>query len=153
MRKTMFCAAMLLLAACGNEPANEAVDRAEDAWIRLPAVEGRPGAGYLTLNGGAEGDVLLAIDSPEAATIELHESRMEGGAMTMAPVETIEVPAGERVTLAPRGLHAMIYGLSPDISAGDTISLNLRFDSGRDLQIAAVTVAAGAESPFAATAE
>lgn len=144
---------MLLLVACGSEPAPEPVEPVEQAWIRLPAVEGRPGAAYLTLNGRAAGDVLVAVDSPEVATIELHESRMEDGGMTMRAVEAIEVPADGSVTLAPRGLHAMLFGLDPELRPGDTLPLNLRFDSGRDVQVEARIVGAGDPAPYAEPAQ
>lgn len=144
---------MMLLAACGSEPAPDPAEPVEDAWVRLPAVEGRPGAAYFTLNGGEAGDVLVAVDSPEVATVELHESRMDGRAMTMRPVASIEVPAGGSVTLAPRGLHAMLFGIAEGAEAGGTLPLNLRFDSGRDIQVAARVVGAGDASPYAEPAE
>lgn len=153
MRKLVLGISILLFAACGSEPEPEPVERVEQAWVRLPAAEGRPGAAYFTLNGGESGDVLLAVDSPHVATIELHESRTEGTAMAMRPVDAVEVPAGGSVALASRGLHAMLFGISEDVVAGGTLPLNLRFDSGRDVQVEAQVVGAGDESPFAATGE
>ncbi|MCA1749279.1 MAG: copper chaperone PCu(A)C [Sphingomonadales bacterium] len=144
---------MVLLAGCGSTAGDEAAEPVEEAWVRLPAVDGRPGAAYFTLNGGEAGDVLIAVDSPAAATVELHESRIEGEAMTMRPVEAIEVPADGSVTLAPRGLHAMLFGLASDLEPGGTLPLNLRFDSGRDVQVDARIVGAGDPAPFGEAAE
>lgn len=138
----------LLLSACGEAEETAAREPVEAAWVRLPAVEGRPAAGYFVLNGGEADDVLLAVESPRAGTIELHETRMEGGAMRMRPIMSVPVPAGETVAFEPGGRHAMLFGLDPEITPGTPLRLTLRFESGSDVEIEAATVAAGDEAPF-----
>ena len=74
--------ALLTLAACQkNEaaPAPAAEVSVTDAIIRLAPIEGRPSAAYFTLHGGKVPDRLEAVTSPRAATIDLHESKMQGG--------------------------------------------------------------------------
>lgn len=140
--------ASIALFACS--PAEEAApaEAVENAWVRLPAVDGRPAAAYFILNGREAGDTLLAIDSARVATVELHETTMEGGAMRMRPIMSADVPAGETVTFEPGGRHAMLFGVDPEITPGTPLSLNFRFDSGRDVSIDAVTIAAGDDAPF-----
>lgn len=142
--------ASIALFACS--PAEEAapVETVENAWVRLPAVDGRPAAAYFTLNGGEAGDTLLAVDSERVATIELHETTMEDGAMRMRPIMSADVPAGETVAFEPGGRHAMLFGIDPEITPGTPVSLNFRFDSGRDVSVDAVTIAAGGDAPFEA---
>lgn len=135
--------ALVLLAAC--QPAAEA--GAEDAWARLPAASGRPGAAYFTLTGGAKGAELVAVESPAANRAELHEMRNDGGVMRMGAVAKIAVPAGGEVTLAPGGYHVMLFGLQPGATPGGTIPLTLRFADGRDLPIEAKLVGAGDPAP------
>jgi periplasmic copper chaperone A len=140
--------ASIALFACSAAEQQAPAEAVENAWVRLPAVDGRPAAAYFTLNGGEVGDTLLAIDSARVATVELHETTMEGGAMRMRPIMSADVPAGETVTFEPGGRHAMLFGIDPEITPGISLSLNFRFDSGRDVSIDAVTIAAGDDAPF-----
>ena len=60
-----------------------------DAWVRV-ALPNRPTAGYMMLmNGGGAGDRLVAANSPDFETIELHESSMKDGVMSMTPIEAV----------------------------------------------------------------
>lgn len=144
----LFVPAMFALAACGSGGEEAAPEQVAHAWVRLPAVEGRPAAAYFELNGGEAGDTLLAIESPRVATIELHETIMEGGAMRMRPIMSAEVAPGETVSFEPGGRHAMLFGVDPEVTPGTPLALDFRFDSGRDVRVEAVTIAAGDPSPF-----
>lgn len=143
--------ALALLASCGSseEPAATA-QRVTEAWVRLAAVDGRPGAAYFTLGGGPIGDTLIAVESPMVATIELHESVEREGRMTMTPLRSVDAPANGSVAFAPGGKHAMLFGIDPSVTPGTRIPLDFRFDSGRDVRINVATVAAGDDSPHAA---
>jgi copper(I)-binding protein len=136
------------LAACSPAAEEAAPDPVENAWVRLPAVDGSPAAAYFMLNGGEAGDTLIAIDSDRVATVELHETVMENGAMRMQPIMAADVPAGETVAFEPGGRHAMLFGVDPEVTPGTPLTLNFRFDSGRDVTVDAVTVAAGDAPPF-----
>ena len=139
--------APLALIACSTAEEAGPVETVENAWVRLPAVDGRPAAAYFTLNGGEAGDTLLAIDSERVANIELHETIMDGEAMRMRPIMSADMPPGEAVNFEPGGRHAMLFGIDPEITPGTTLSLNFRFDSGRDVTVEAETIAAGDEPP------
>jgi copper(I)-binding protein len=140
--------AALTLSACSPAEENGPAETVENAWVRLPAVDGRPAAAYFILNGGEAGDTLLAIDSERVATIELHQTTMDGGAMRMRPIMSTDMPVGAAVAFEPGGRHAMLFGIDPEITPGTTLSLNFRFDSGRDVRIEAITIAAGDSSTF-----
>lgn len=116
---------------------------ADDAWVRLPAVTGRPGAAYFTIKGGAQATSLVAISSPAAIRAEIHEMKHEGGMMTMAPVKDVAVAAGARVEFKPGGKHVMLYDLSPSVHAGSTIPLRLSFADGKTIEVNAAVRAAG----------
>ena len=142
--------AALALGGCDRHPVGTLwVDR---AWVRLAPVPGRPSAGYLVVHGGSAPTRLVAIDSAAAGSAELHRSMTENqGAMTMAtmrPVDGIDVPAGGDVVLAPGGYHLMLFGLAPQIAAGGTMPLTVRFAKGAPIVVEAKVVAAGDAAPY-----
>lgn len=126
---------------------------ASGAWVRLPAVSGRPGAAYFTLHGGAAADTLVAVSAPFAARAEMHETMADhamSGAMpmmTMAPIDKVPVPAGGDVTFAPGGRHVMLFGVAPGTRAGDSAPITLSFASGRKIEATAKIVGAGDPPP------
>ncbi len=125
-------AAMLLLALAlisGTRAQAQPVTppAVSQAWIKLPAVAGRPAAAYFTITGGQAADRLLRVETPLASRVELHESRMEGGAMRMMPVPVLDVAPRSTVRLAPGGKHVMLFGLAPSVTPGMTVKLTLVF--------------------------
>jgi len=106
-----------------------------DAWSR-PAAAGTTGAGFATLeNHGRRADALLRVESPLVRAVEIHQTRMEGGVMSMSRIERLPVPAGGSVTLAPGGAHLMLIDLSKAIGPGDRIPAILTFASGARLSV------------------
>ncbi len=67
------------------------------------------------------------------------------GVMQMREVGTIELPAGETVTLAPGGLHIMLIELAAPLETDQTFDLTLDFETADDL-VVAVTVSEDAPS-------
>lgn len=118
--------------------------RVSNAWLRLPAVSGRPGGGFFTIAGGSSADRLLAVGSPAVERIELHETTGQNGRMSMRALDSVAVPAGGTVEFAPGGRHLMLFGVQPTVQAGDRVPLLFSFESGAKL-----TVEAEARSPAA----
>jgi len=116
----------------------------EQPWTRA-APQGGVGGAFMTLrNTGATEDRLLAVTSPLAGKVELHETQRDGDVMRMRPVDTIPLPAGAAVALAPGGLHVMLIGLTRPLAAGETVPLTLRFASAAEVTVQAAVQAAGA---------
>jgi copper(I)-binding protein len=66
-----------------------------------------------------------------AERVEVHNMSMDGGVMTMRPVEGgLEIPAGGAVELKPGGLHLMLIGLKAPLTEGGSVPLTLVFDNG-----------------------
>src|SRR3546814_4368771 len=93
----------LALAACDPapqsatrmaEPTEHAVS-VTDAWIRLPAVGGRPASGYFTAAAGAMPEAIVNVTSPSPGRLEMHESMSDGGMSSMRQIETVPFEAGE----------------------------------------------------------
>jgi len=143
MRVVAGIVAVVTLSAC--QPAET---KADDAWVRLPAVAGQPGAAYFSIRGGAQPDTLVAVSAPFALRAEMHES-MKGdhGMMSMAPARDIPVPAGTTITFAPGGKHVMLFSVGPNVKAGDTVPVTLSFASGRKIEAPAKVVGAGDPAP------
>ena len=138
-------AAALLVAGCQQQqPAETAV---EGAWVRLPAVAGRPGAAYFTIRGGAKGDTLLQVSTPAAVRTELHETTDQGGMKAMRPIRDVAVPANGTLGFAPGGKHVMLFDIGPAVKAGGTLPLSLAFAGGRTVEVQAKVVGAGDPAP------
>lgn len=143
MRKLTLAAAGLALAltACNKKPAELTVS---DAWVRLPAVKGQPGAAYFTVKGGATPDRLVLVTANYAVRSEMHESMQSGGMMTMKPLETgVAIPAGSKVSFKPGGMHVMLFDIRPQLTPPGPMELTLRFASGVSFTIDAEVKKAG----------
>lgn len=115
-----------------------------EAWSRAtpPGVE--VGAAYLVIQGGSRDDRLVGASSERAAMVHLHDVVEEDGVAKMRSTEDVEISAGKRVELAPKGKHLMLMGLDAPLVAGQTYALVLQFaESGE--QTVTVTVRAATE--------
>ena len=143
MRRWTAAAIGLALAGCGSR------DRVavKDAWVRLPAVPGRPAVAYFRLEAPAHPVTLVGTESPQAARAEMHNSMAAGGMATMTPLSRVTVPAGGGESFAPGGRHVMLFGLKPSVTAGTTVRLDLLFSDGQRLSSPAKVVAAADPAP------
>lgn len=146
-------AAALMLAAAQPvlaQAAKPATPHVMDAWVRLPAVSGRPAGGYFMAHGTSANDALVAVTSPKAERIELHSMTNENGVMKMRKEESFALPAKGTLTFAPGGSHLMLFGLSADVKPGGKLPLTFRFKSGATVTLDAEARAASAAAPKAA---
>jgi copper(I)-binding protein len=122
--------ALALLSACGQgAPAVNVTD----AVVRLPAVQGNPGAAYFTLRANRTPMRLLGVSSPQIQRIELHESEMAGGRMRMGPMEDTSFTAEGVKVFEEGGPHAMLFGINPAVRAGGTVRITFDFDNAPDV--------------------
>ena len=132
------------LAGCGG-PDRVEVD---DAWIRLPAVPGRPGAAYFTLHGGRSDATLIDVTANIAVRAEMHESMTgRNGMAAMKPLAQVAVPAKTEVAFTPGGRHVMLFNINSKAKAGKIYKLTLNFGNGGRLYVDAMTVGAAASAP------
>lgn len=112
-------------AALAGEPA------ISDAWLRPPAVAGRPGALYFTLSNPGPATAIVAVKAPIAGRAELHAHEMAGGIMRMRKVERVEVAAGGQVQFQPHGYHVMLFNLDEaKLGAAADVSFTLILEGG-----------------------
>lgn len=124
--------ALALVSGCGQgDPAVNVTD----AVVRLPAVQGNPGAAYFTLRANRTPMRLLGVSSPQIQRIELHESEMAGGRMRMGPMEDNSFTAEGVKVFEEGGPHAMLFGINPAVRAGGTVRITFDFDNAPDVSV------------------
>lgn len=129
MRALAVLAALSAVALTGCAP--DPVLNVRDAWVRLPATPGNPGAAYFYVSGGPKTERLMTVSSPVVIRSEMHESMAKGGMMTMKPIEGgVEVPAGGFVEFKPGGKHVMMFNINPGIQPPRTVQMIFTFASG-----------------------
>lgn len=142
MRHHLTAVFLACLALSGCEKA--AKPPVTNATISLPAVQGRPGAAYFMLNGGTKETRLMEVQSNAALRVELHETGMKDGMMTMAKIEGgVAVPVQTTVQFAPGGKHAMLFDMKPGIKPGDAVKLTFVYASGKPVTVDATAKAPG----------
>lgn len=102
----------------------------EHPWSRATPAGAKVAGGYFTIiNNGSTPDRLLSISSDVSDKAELHEMSVKDGVMTMRPVtDSLEIPAGGKVALAPGGYHLMFIGLKRQPKQGEKFSATLTFE-------------------------
>jgi periplasmic copper chaperone A len=98
-------------------------------WSYPTPASAAAGAGFLTVtNHGRTEDRLIAVASPAARRVELHEMSMDGGIMRMREVKGgMAIAPGATLTLAPGGYHIMFIGPTHPFKVGEMIPATLTF--------------------------
>lgn len=97
-----------------------------DAWVRaLPPTQSNTAA-YVTLRNTGDSPVRIEGGRAElAGRVEIHRSESVDGYMRMTPVEFLSLAPGERVQLAPGGVHLMLLDLERMPAEGEMLELCL----------------------------
>jgi periplasmic copper chaperone A len=110
----------------------------DGAYVRLSPNPDNPSAAYLTIHGGSAPVTLRAVETDASVRLEMHESMMHEGMATMAPLETVEVPAGSKVEFKPGGRHIMLWQINQQAVAAGKVEFKLTFSNGDRLLVDAV---------------
>lgn len=145
----LFLVLIFVLAACA--PAGEVAVSQNgieilDPWVRAAAMkedmsEEMAGGGSVTgafmqiRNTTDQADALLSASSAVAADVQVHETTMQDGVMSMAEVSGVEIPAAGMAELKPGGYHIMLIGLKQELKAGDTVTLVLTFENAGEITV------------------
>jgi len=115
-------------------------------WARATPPTAPTGGGFLTItNKGTAADRLVSASSPAAASVQVHEMKMEGNVMRMREVEGgLAIPPGATVALAPGGLHLMMMGLKEPLKQGDRVPVTLVFEKAGSIDVELAVTAMGA---------
>lgn len=122
----------------------------EDAWIK--AMDSGMTSAFATITNPTDEPIrIIAARSVRfTPAMELHEVRMENGAMQMQEKSGgFVVPAGETVELKPGGDHLMLMKIKQSITAGEEVPIRLiTADGGRVKFDAMGRVFAGANENY-----
>jgi len=99
----------------------------DNAWARLLPPTVKTTAGYLDIS-STKDDRLVSASSSSATAVEIHQTTMADGVMSMTQVEGVDVLAGTPLSLAPGGFHLMIKGLLTPLKDGQILPLVLEFE-------------------------
>lgn len=128
-----------VVTACGGPAASSAMSPVAspvaaititDAWVR-PAQAGGVSAAYLTIvNSAATDDTLVGVSAPDVtARASLHETTTGDDGMTgMHHAPSIAIPARGSLALQPGGVHVMLEDLTAELTAGETVRIQLAFE-------------------------
>ena len=152
---------MLLTVGCGapasdDTPSTDAAPEAAAPPAEAAALEVREaranllpngmGAVYFeVVNGTAESDRLVGVETDAAENAEMHESVDEDGVMRMVPhPDGFEIAAGETLSFAPGGRHVMLIDTQVADGAA-SIDLILTFEQAGHLAVTAALSTPGGE--------
>lgn len=131
----------LALAACGEASPRDANIEVENAWVRLPAVPGRPAAAYFHIRTDVGPATLVRVESPLAGRAEMHGPGMK-------PLANVAIAADSAFDFAPGGSHVMLFDVGPQVKPGGTIPLRLTFAGNPPPAVVqAKVIAAGDPAP------
>jgi periplasmic copper chaperone A len=136
LRRSSPIVVALLLGACRSEVGGRAQLgdlTVSHAVLSGPATGPQASAFLILENCGSGAVTLLAVRSPAAESVQLHN--VAGG--RMQPVPQVEVPARGRLRLTPGQYHLMLEGMVHPLAIGDTVPLELDFSSGAVLRVQA----------------
>ncbi len=97
------------------------------AWVR-GTVAGQKVTGAFMQMVSPTDTALIAVSSPIAKFVEIHEMKMDGGMMKMNAIDKLPLPAGKPVDLKPGGYHVMLFDLQKPVKEGDVVPLTLTFE-------------------------
>ena len=145
MSKTLALSVVLLLVGRIAAAQTGGVE-VRDAWARATPDKAEIGAVYLTLQSPVS-DRLTGLSTPIASRAQVHSMTMQGGIMKMTRVATLDLPAGQAVTLKPGAMHIMLIGLTGKLSPGQSFPLTLEFEKAGKKEVAVSVGKIGAMGP------
>ncbi|PKN85308.1 MAG: hypothetical protein CVU46_11540 [Chloroflexi bacterium HGW-Chloroflexi-8] len=100
----------------------------KSAWMK-PGITGNTTAAYFIIDNPLDQqDRLLSMTSKIAGNVELHQTTMNNGNMSMGLVESVDIPAHSKIEFKPQGLHAMFIDLHEDLKVGDKVETEFNFE-------------------------
>ena len=120
-----------------------------NAWARA-TVQGQKATGAFMTVTSKENAKLVAVSSPVAGQVEIHEMKMDKDVMKMSALPNgLDLPAGKAVDLKPGSYHIMLMDLKLSLTKDVAVPLILTFQdtSGKKSQ-QVVQVPVGLQAPL-----
>lgn len=109
----------------------------EGAFTRATMPNAPSAGGYVTItNTGSVPDRLVAVSTPRAEEMEIHEMAVVDDIMRMSELpDGLEIGAGETVSLAPGGLHLMFFRIDGQFVEGESVPVSFVFEEAGEITI------------------
>jgi copper(I)-binding protein len=104
-----------------------------EPWVRATVAAQKATGAFMTLT-SAQPAKLVGVSSPVAGTVEVHEMKMVDDMMKMRQMQSLDLPAGQPVKLAPGGYHLMLLELKQPLKDGDKVPLTLEFEDAKKVR-------------------
>jgi len=121
---TSAAAAFVLLASplCASPTAAASALDVRDGWVSATVPGQSVAAAYMTLRSATAVRLVTVITNVSDAA-QIHAMSLENGVMRMRHLETLAIPTGQAVTLAPGAAHLMLTGVKRPLKPGDIVQL------------------------------
>lgn len=83
------------------------------------------------MNQGDTDRVIVSAATDVAGKVELHDVIKQGDVMKMRQIESITIPAQDKVALKPGSLHIMLFDLKKPLQEGEAIDVQITFANGQ----------------------
>lgn len=129
-------AGWLALALCivaSTACAPDCTPQVRDGWIRLTPGGMPMHAGFARIENPCASPVrIVGVSSPGYASVELHESRVQGGISRMRAVTELRIAPDDAAVLKPGGLHLMLMRPASSLKPGSRVAVEFALvDGGR----------------------
>jgi copper(I)-binding protein len=132
---------LLAAASLGHSSLALAQVTVSDPWIRATVPAQKTAGAFMQLK-SSKPVRLVAVSSPVAGRVEIHQMEMQGQTMRMHAVDGLDLPANQPVNLAAGGYHIMLFDLRHQLKDGEQVPMTFSFvdAGGKNAQRENVTV-------------
>ena len=120
-------------------------------WSRAAPRGAELASGYLTIeNKGTTTDRLIGGSTEIAEKLQIQRSGMVGGGLTLTPVEGgLTISPGDKVVLAPHGIHLTLSNLKSRMKKGTKVPVTLEFEKAGKVTVSLDVLGAASTGPVA----
>ncbi len=104
-----------------------------EPWVRATVAAQKATGAFMTLT-SVQPVKLVGVSSPAAGAVEVHEMKMVDDMMKMRQMQSLDLPSGQPVKLAPGGYHLMLLELKQPLKDGDKVPLTLEFEDAKKVR-------------------
>lgn len=122
MLKQLTTAALLFAAVAAH-----AQVEVSDAWARATG-QGQKATGVFMNLTAKKATRLVGVKTDLTSVAEVHEMKMEKDVMKMQAVKSLDLPAGQTVSLKPGSFHVMLMDLKAPVAEDSHVVLTLLFE-------------------------
>lgn len=126
--------------------------KVEDAWVRGTVAQQKATGAFMRLTADKNAR-LVAVSSPVAGVVEIHEMALENDVMRMRQIPGLDLAPGRAMDLKPGGYHVMLMDLKQALKGGDVVPITLVFEDDAKKRFtqdvkAPVTALGGGNAPM-----